>query len=250
MENRPFFQTSQAAVLGFFIALSSVVSALILSRALIDIKKTSQEVLTVTGSAERNVVSDYGVWRSEFWRRDTALTGAYASIRADLEKVKQYLLAKGVRPEELIVVQATTATLYVKNEKGADTNAIEGYQVTQGLEVRSSDVNRIADLSRISTELIDQGVQFSSMAPDYFYTHLAELKVEMLGMAAKNARERAVQMGESAGNRIGGMRSARMGVFQITPVNSFEVSDWGTNDTSSLEKKVTAVVNVTFGLAS
>ena len=45
------------------------------------------------------------------------------------------------------------------------------------------------------------------------------------------------------------MRSARMGVFQITPINSFEISDWGTNDTSSFEKKVTAVVNVTFSIA-
>jgi hypothetical protein len=44
------------------------------------------------------------------------------------------------------------------------------------------------------------------------------------------------------------MRSARMGVFQITPVNSTEVSDWGINDTDSLVKKVTAVVTVSFAI--
>ncbi|HOG24446.1 MAG TPA: SIMPL domain-containing protein, partial [Candidatus Omnitrophota bacterium] len=44
------------------------------------------------------------------------------------------------------------------------------------------------------------------------------------------------------------MRSARMGVFQITPVNSTSVSDWGENDTSSVEKKVTAVVNASFSI--
>ena len=39
-----------------------------------------------------------------------------------------------------------------------------------------------------------------------------------------------------------------MGVFQITPPDSNEVSDWGINDTSSIEKKVTAVSNVVFGI--
>jgi len=39
-----------------------------------------------------------------------------------------------------------------------------------------------------------------------------------------------------------------MGVFQITPVNSNEVADSGVNDTSSWEKKVTAVVSATFGI--
>lgn len=42
------------------------------------------------------------------------------------------------------------------------------------------------------------------------------------------------------------MNSAKMGVFQIVPENSTEVSDYGINDTRSIEKKVIAVVNATF----
>jgi hypothetical protein len=37
-------------------------------------------------------------------------------------------------------------------------------------------------------------------------------------------------------------------VFQITPADSTDVSDWGINDTSTVAKKVTAVVNVSFVL--
>lgn len=33
----------------------------------------------------------------------------------------------------------------------------------------------------------------------------------------------------------------QMGVFQITAVNSNEISDYGINDTSSIEKEITAV---------
>jgi hypothetical protein len=48
--------------------------------------------------------------------------------------------------------------------------------------------------------------------------------------------------------KIGSVRSARMGVLQITPADSNEVSDTGMNDTSSLEKDITAVVNVGFAV--
>jgi hypothetical protein len=35
---------------------------------------------------------------------------------------------------------------------------------------------------------------------------------------------------------------------KLTPVNSTEVSDYGVNDTGSLRKKVTAVVNASFAI--
>jgi hypothetical protein len=71
----------------------------------------------------------------------------------------------------------------------------------------------------------------------------------MLSEATENAKKRAESMAKASGNKIGSIRSARMGVFQITPVNSYDVSDWGMNDTSSLEKKVNAVVNVEFAIS-
>ena len=42
------------------------------------------------------------------------------------------------------------------------------------------------------------------------------------------------------------MRSARMGVIQITPRLSNQISDYGVNDLSSIEKEITAVVNASF----
>ena len=62
------------------------------------------------------------------------------------------------------------------------------------------------------------------------------------------ARDRAKSMLKSNHNRIGKIRSAKMGVFQITPVDSNDVSDSGFNDLSSIEKKVTAVANITFAI--
>ena len=71
---------------------------------------------------------------------------------------------------------------------------------------------------------------------------------ELKKIAKQEAKERAKRMAESAGNRVGPLTEASTGVFQITAPNSTEVSSWGINDTSTQEKKVTAVVNVSFAL--
>jgi hypothetical protein len=146
------------------------------------------------------------------------------------------------------VSQVNTEVLYKKNEKGNDTNQIEGYRLSQGIEVKSYDVKKIEEVSRQSTELIEQDIQLISNAPEYFYTKLAELKIEMLAIATEDAKKRAATMAQSTGNKIGAIRSAKMGTFQITPINSYDVSWYGENDTSSYEKKVMAVVNASFAI--
>ena len=219
-----------------------------MSQGLLKIKKFSSEVISVTGSAEKKIISDYIVWKAEFSRRAPELKSAYAMLQEDLKKVKEYLISKAVKNEELVISQVSTKVLYKKNEKGNDTNEVEGYLLSQGIEVKSNDVQKIDDVSRQSTELIIQDIQFLSQAPEYYYTKLAELKVEMLAKATEDAKQRAISMANSRGNKIGFMRSAKMGVFQITPVTSTDVSWYGENDTSSFEKKVMAVVTANFAI--
>ena len=248
MENGNFLKNSQIIVLGICIAVATIVSSVILSGGFLKVMKFTREQITVTGSAQKDIKSDYIVWRGDFSRREMNMKQAYANLKADLEKVKQYFKSKGVREDEYAISPVATSTLYKKNEKGYDTNDIQGYILSQTVEVKSGDVDKLVIVSRESTELIDQGIQFESQPPECLYKKLDELKIEMLGRATENAKHRAENMARATGNKIGFMRSAKMGVFQITPLNSTEVSDWGVNDTSSLEKRVTAVVNVSFAI--
>ena len=68
----------------------------------------------------------------------------------------------------------------------------------------------------------------------------------MLEKASKDAKNRAASMLKATHNGVGKIQSVRMGVYQITPVNSTDVSDMGINDSSSIDKKVTAVANISF----
>lgn len=244
-----FPNNAQIIILGLCIATATIVASLIFARTLTFVKRFSSEVINVTGSAEKKIVSDYIVWRSEFSRRDTQMTMAFQKLQEDLQAVNAYLLSKGIGEDEILAAQIETRVLYVKDSSGSDTNVVEGYLLRQMIEVRSADVVKVAAISRESTELINQGIEFISHSPEYFYRKLSELKLEMLSQATKDAKQRAEQIAVSAGNKIGVIRAARMGVFQITPVNSYEVSDWGMNDTSSYEKKANAVIRVDFAIA-
>ncbi len=248
-EKRDFLKNSQIIILGVCIAFATIVSTLIFSKGLMKIKRFSSEVINVTGAAEKKITSDYTVWKATFSRRDLEMTATFQKLKTDLNQVKTYLLSKKIQENEIIVSQIETKTVYKKNDRGNDTNEIEGYLLSQTVEVRSNDVQKITRVSRESTELIRQGIEFISNTPQYFYTKLPELKRELLSEAAKDAKIRADQMAQSTGNKVGMIRSAKMGVFQITPVNSYEVSDWGENDTTSLEKKANAVVRVDFSIA-
>jgi len=238
----------QIIVLGVCVAVATIFSTLILSKGVISIKRLTEEIIDVTGSAEMDIVSDYIVWTSGFKQRGTNLKKAYEKLRGDQEKVEQYLLSKGIRKDEIVALPATTTTLYKKTEEGHSTNDIEGYVVGQKVEVRSNDVEKVTEISRESTELLDQDIQFISSPPEYFYTKISELKIEMLAKASANAKERADRMAQSTGNKIGVMRSAKMGTFQINPINSYDVSWYGNHDTSSYEKKVISVVHVNFAI--
>lgn len=246
MEGIKFLRNSQIIILGICIAVATIVSSMILSGGFLKVMKFTQQVINVTGSAQKNIKSDYIVWRCSFSRREADLSAVYKKLEEDLGKVQDYLKSKNISNSEMFVSQIVTNKIYKKNKEGKDTNQLEAYELGQMVETRSNDVEKIDVISRESTELINQGITFESSAPDYFYTKLDELKIEMLAKATENAKVRAESMVKASGNKIGFMRSAKMGVFQITPITSTDVSDYGYNDTSSLDKKVMAVVSASF----
>ncbi len=92
--------------------------------------------------------------------------------------------------------------------------------------MRSKDVTRVEKASREVTQLLEEGVSITSAAPEYFYTRLGELKVEMLAAAGKDARARADNILKSTGGaKVGRLLGADMGIININPANSTETSD-------------------------
>lgn len=227
------------------LSLGLIISAFIVSNSMVRLKMANNTI-TVTGSAKQQIKSDLAVWIGSFTVQADQLSTAYSKIKSDQEIVKKYLMEQGVDEKAMAFSSINTETQYVTTENGMQTNQIAGYRLYQQVELSSKDVDKITQLSRQTTDLINQGVEFQSNPPQYFYTKLADMKVKMLSLATKDAMVRAEQIASNAGSKVGALRAARMGVFQITPLYSNEVSDYGVNDTSSLEKEITAVMNCDF----
>ncbi len=211
--------------------------------------KRGDQTITVTGSAKKRIRSDLVIWKSSISYQSPALADAYRSLSEAVPRVKSYLVGKGIPENQITVSAISSQTLHARNSEGEDTGQITGYSLRQELVVRSNDVDKISQVAREATELINQGILIESMAPEYYYTKLADEKITMLAEAAKDAKTRAEKIAESTGSSIGSVRTARTGVLQITPADSNEVSDSGMNDTSSLDKDITAVVNLGFEIS-
>lgn len=232
---------------GFALAVALVLSSIVGAWAYTH-AKNGEQVITVTGSARKRIKSDLVVWRAGVSYQAPQLSEAYKALSDNVPKVKQYLISKGVTEDQITISSISSTTLHQKNSNGEETGEITGYSLRQEVMVRSTDVDKIEKLAREATELINQGILLESSPPEYLYTKLGDLKIEMLAEAAKDAKVRAQQIASSTGSSIGSVRTARMGVMQITPADSNDVSDSGMNDTSSLEKDITAVVNVGFAV--
>lgn len=230
---------------GVALAIGLVLASVIGGWAFVKGKRGDQTI-TVTGSARKRIKSDLVIWKAGVSYQAPALADAYRSLSENVPRVKSYLISKGIAEDQITISSISSQTLHARNEQGEDTGQITGYSLRQELEVRSTEVEKVAKIARESTELINQGILLESMAPAYHYTKLGEEKIAMLAEAAKDAKQRALRVAESTDSSIGNVRTARMGVLQITPADSNEVSDSGMNDTSSLDKDITAVVNIGF----
>ena len=165
--------------------------------------KRSDEAITVTGSARKRIKSDLVVWTAAVTYQAPKVADAYRSLSESVPKVKQYLIGKGIAEDQITISSITTTSLKKTDTNGGETSEITGYSLKQQLEVRSNDVDKIARIAREATELINQDILIESNAPQFYYTQLGDLKIEMLGDAAKDAKTRAERIAASTGNKIG-----------------------------------------------
>jgi hypothetical protein len=234
--------------LGVALAIGLVAATAVGARALVRVKSEDQTI-GVTGSAKRRIRSDLVVWTATVSYKGDSMQGAYKALAAATPKVVEYLKHKGINAAEIVVDSITTKAIHAHDPQGRELEeTITGYTMSQTVQVRSADVDRVTEVSRAATELINQGIMIDSGAPEYHYTRLGELKIQMLHEAAKDSRVRAEQIAHATGAKLGPLRSARMGVMQINPADSTETSSEGNNDVSALDKDVMAVVTSQFQL--
>ena len=231
-------------LLGATLALGFTYSSHLISSAIVGFKH--QNTIKVKGMADKVITSDSARWTATWTIRSTTLKEGYSELEKQRDVVKKYLSDATVPEAECTYSALSTQTVFKKDDQGHTTNEVFGFVLNQSVEVKSKDVRLVETVSKSITDLIKEGIEIQSLRPEFTFSGLELLKLELLGNATKNAYDRAKALAENSQGKVGALNSASQGVFQITPVDSTDVSDGGEYDTSTIDKKVKAVVTLEF----
>ena len=174
-------------IVSIILGISLFSSAFVLTQGIKSIRSSGNEI-SLKGSAKEEIKSDYAVWSGSFSSNNVELQTAYQDLESTAQQVKDFLISKGFSEKDLIFSSVSTMPINAIMQNGMYSNSIESYRLSQTVEIRSDDVDKIAEISRISTELINQGITFESYPPQYFYTKLADKKIHMIEMATLDAK--------------------------------------------------------------
>ncbi|MEI7688735.1 MAG: SIMPL domain-containing protein [Candidatus Nomurabacteria bacterium] len=227
-----------------FVGLGIIAAAFIGAYTFYQIRSLDN-TLTVTGSTTKQVTSDHVKWVGALNRvvKASTLKTGYSDLARDLVFVKEFLKEKNI-PDNQIVVSPIFMDQNYDQPQGSERS----YTLRQTIDINSSDVNAIADVAKNIQPLIEKGVIFSTQSLEFTYTKLPQERVAMLADAVKDAKSRAASLAESSGKTVGQLKNASSGVVQVMSANSNEVSDYGSYDTSKVEKNIMMTVKATFTL--
>jgi hypothetical protein len=205
----------------------------------------SRDTVQVTGSAKKPITANLVRWTLSVRTEAPKAARAVRQLRADSARVRSFLQRGGV-PGEAISSSVVSSEKVV--ERLSKTRRRTYYRASQQLEVSTREIDAVEPVAARISQLIERGIDVSAHPLAYLSTELTQAKLDALEAATKDARRRADILVHGLGGKLGRMRASSLGVYQVTPRDSTDVSDYGISDTSSREKDVTAVVSATFAV--
>lgn len=201
--------------------------------------------VTVKGLAEREVTADVALWPIRFIATSDSLDTARAKLTADAETVRRFLAEAGFADTAVRVQSIQVTDQFAQPWRQGPVQS--RYVLAQTLMVRTEDVARVAEASQRVGTLVQAGVVLSNEGGDgpvYLFTALNTIKPAMIAEATKNARTGAEQFARDSGGRIGGIRRATQGMFEILPRDPAP----GLAESSQIMKTVRVVSTIRFAI--
>ncbi len=203
--------------------------------------------VTVKGVAERAVKADIALWPMRIVASGMELGPTQDKIATDQRAVRRFFATYGIDSAKVELL-----SLEVTDKR---SNPYEGspgaarFAINATLVARTDEPERIREASQRVGELVASGVALSSgggwgTGPTYLFTRLNELKPAMLAEATASAREAASEFAKRSGARVGTIRRATQGQFEILPRDQAP----GIPEGSQLEKVLRVVATLEYEL--
>ena len=226
------------------IAVAVVLTAHILAGTIHDARH-SRDTLGVTASARVPIDANLVRWTLTVSGEAPRAADAARQLRRQSTAVRTFLRDGGIPADaiEPSVVTGEEIVIPLPHHRRRIR-----YRVSQQLEVRTRQIDVVENVATGVGGLLERGIHVSAGSLAYISTELEQAKLHALEKATEEARRRAEILVHGLGGKLGRMRSSSQGVYQVTPRDSTDVSDYGINDTTSREKDVNAVVSATFAV--
>jgi len=186
--------------------------------------RTADRFVTVKGVAERIVDADIGLWPLRLVATDNVLSSAQTKIEAQRTAVMAFLQKHGLESADTEIQGVEVNDVRANPYRGPGEISGDRYIVNMLLMVRSDQPDKILAASQQVGELLSAGVVLSSGGgggpfggPTFVFSKLNDLKPEMIAEATSSARKAAEQFAKDSRSKIGGIRRASQGVFEIQP---------------------------------
>ena len=230
------------------VAIAAVLTGVVVANAIRDVKR-QRDTIVVTGSAKHPISANLGTWRLSVAAQARTSAAAVRQLRSDVAGVDSFLAGGDLGPGSVRKppIQIEQITISVPTGLAKPRfRQVPAWRLTQRFEVETGRIDKLEQLASTVDELLLQGADVSSSNVRYLSTKLTEARFAALRKATADAHRRGETIADGLEGHLGAVKSVDLGVFQITPRNSTDVSDYGINDTTSRQKDVTAVVRVTF----
>ncbi|HTO08529.1 MAG TPA: SIMPL domain-containing protein [Myxococcota bacterium] len=205
--------------------------------------RASEHFVTVKGTSERDVSADVAIWPMRLTASSNDLETAHARLEDGLAKVREFLTREGVDLGDSRV-QGFSVSDANAREWGTNNAKADRFVLQETLVVRSRDPDQVNAVSAKIGELVGAGVVLSGGEPIYVFTGLAELKPAMIAEATSRAREAAAQFAKDSKTRLGPIRRANQGLFEILARDATPI----TPESSQVRKTVRVVTTVDYVL--
>jgi hypothetical protein len=176
--------------------------------------------VTVKGLAERDVEADIGLWPIRFVTGDNNLGTAQYKIEQSKRAIMFFLKKHGIDSASVALQDMSVVDMEAERYRGGQPG--NRFIINQTLMVRTNDPTLILNASQDVGKLVEAGVVLSTgdgygSGPTYVFTRLNDLKPEMIADATGNARQAGEQFAKDSGSKLGKIRRAFQGTFEILP---------------------------------
>lgn len=174
--------------------------------------KSFDDTVKVRGLCEREVPADRVVLRVHYSLQDNDLAALRSSMDAADQTVIALLKKAGFSDEE---IKYTSASFNDRYDSYYSSNIRFRYSANQSINVFTSKMEEVSEIqNKLDAELLKHDI-ISNTYASYEYNGLNDIKPSMIAESLENARVAADEFAKNSHSKIGKMRTASQGYFEV-----------------------------------